>query len=75
MSREVEFQIPFGDEYEEKSVEILSAEQKLMARSFSETTSNKIFSIQYELEFYVKHDSVTERGKGNLVRFPIIINS
>ena len=43
--------------------------------NFSETTSNKLISIQYELEIYVKHDSITERGKGNVVRFPININS
>ena len=46
-----------------------------MAKSFSETTSNKFISIQYELEIYVKHDSITERGKGNVARFPIYINS
>ena len=70
MGLQLEFKIPLTDNEHGTSFEL----SHQMARFFSETTSNKFFSIQYELEIYVKHDSITERGLGRVVRFPININ-
>ena len=70
----LEFKIPLKDEDLETKLE-MRHDLQAMARSFSPTTFNALFSIEYELEIFIKHKSKTEQGKGRVVRFPIIIDS
>lgn len=48
---------------------------QLLTKTFSATQSRGIFIIKYRLDLFIKHESITEFGQGNLISFPILIRS
>lgn len=42
---------------------------------FTDSVSNSLFNVEYELHIFVKHQSKMEFGMGNSVIFPIEIKS
>ena len=44
-----------------------------LLKTLSASTSCSLFCLNYRLEVYIKHKSLTEFGPGNLVTFPISI--
>ena len=72
--RTIEFQIPITDK-KFGTVENLHPELRHMVKMFTDSVSNSLFNVEYELHIFVKHQSKMEFGMGNSVIFPIEIKS
>ena len=42
-------------------------------QTLTPTFQGKLFHVAYVLKAYAKHDSLTERGEGNFVEFPLVV--
>ena len=77
----VEIEIPSLDQYNPSAYSELpevwkqTLEQEYFPRlqTLTPTFQGKLFHVAYVLKAYVKHDSLTERGEGNFVEFPLVV--
>ena len=53
----------------------LHPELRHMVKIFTDSAENQLFSVQYTLQVFVKHQSKLEFGMGNFAEFPIKIQS
>jgi len=74
LEKTIEFQVPLTDK-KFGSVESLHPELRHMVKMFSDSVKNSLFTVEYELHVFIKHQSKLEFGMGNSVIFPIEIKS
>ena len=79
----VELQIPLLDPYHPDTYsvlpeifkETLEPDYFPKMKSICPSFQGKLFHVDYVLKVFVKYDGLTERGEGNVVKFPIRIIS
>lgn len=74
LEKTIEFQVPLTDK-KFGSVENLHPELRHMVKMFTDSAKNSLFTVEYELHIFIKHQSKLEFGMGNSVIFPIEIKS
>lgn len=72
--RTLEYELPLIEK-DVGSVDHLHPELRLMAKMMTDSVSNALLKIEYQLDVYVKHLSKTEFGMGNFVSFKIEVKS
>lgn len=73
-TRTIDFELPNADK-KFGSVDMLHPDIRDMVKMFTDSADNTLFTIEYTLQVFVKHQSKLEFGMGNSVEFPIDIKS
>lgn len=70
VTREYEITIP-GEDPERQQYNETCADELPMLKAFSCSMQGNLFSVEYSLRVFVKHDSWNEFGQGNCINLPI----